>query len=398
MVKRNVKIEIIRIIACMMVIWYHIREFPFKDNGELNETAVFFECICTICVVTFFLITGFFIYNKDGNIITNWIGLIKKFFTKTFIPFIITVIFCIIFHEFLITRATFTECIASFSLIEALNTIKESFLTFSADPLPGTAAHLWYIYSYAIIIFCYPITKYILTKLPKIVSYIIIIILTVFMVINDYHLFYGDPSYNKIFEIIHKPIYYSAVGYVLYNDIIRKYIDGKNSKSLIINVKIFIISFVIYIISFIGLFKTQCAYDLTINGPYVYTSWLSIFSLLLSSSFILFTYSINFEMIIDSINSFVKRLNEKVKENFDLRNVVFFISSKTLGIYMIHYLLITKLLSLGVQVELTRYMPHFLNHLLYYMLDGGFIFIVSVLIVCIIERISRSISLLVKKH
>ena len=97
---RNVKIELIRLIACMAVIWYHVRELPWKTNGELSETAVFFECICTICVMTFFLITGFFIYNKKGSIIENWISLIKKFFIQVFVFFIIVSIFTIVFMTF----------------------------------------------------------------------------------------------------------------------------------------------------------------------------------------------------------------------------------------------------------------------------------------------------------
>ena len=105
--KRNVKIEIIRLIACFAVIWYHIRELPFKSNGELSETAVFFECICTICVMTFFLITGFFIYNKKGNIIYDWLKMLKKFFINIFIPFIIICIITLIFHDYLISKNSF---------------------------------------------------------------------------------------------------------------------------------------------------------------------------------------------------------------------------------------------------------------------------------------------------
>ena len=122
--KRNIKIEIIRVIACMAVIWYHIRELPWKTNGELSETAVFFECVCTICVMTFFLITGFFIYNKKGTIISDWIGLIKKFLSQVFVIFLIVTIFTIVFHEFLISRESFIYCIENVSLTKIFFTLK----------------------------------------------------------------------------------------------------------------------------------------------------------------------------------------------------------------------------------------------------------------------------------
>lgn len=387
-VGRNVKIEIIRLIACMAVIWYHIRELPWKSNGELSETAVFFECVCTICVMTFFLITGFFIYNKNGSIIENWIILIKKFFSQVFIFFICVAIFTIVFHDFLISKESLIYCLQHFSLIKIVSTLFDTFRHFSANYLPGTAAHLWYIFSYAIIIIAYPVTKYIIDKCPRYVIYIILVVLTICMIVNDYFLFFGNPSYNLIFKIIHKPIYYSVWGYVLYNDIIKKYIDEKldtyedKNKVLIINKSIFIISLFMYIITFILLFNTQVAYDLTTNGEYVYTSWLSTYSLFLTTAFILFIYNLNLDRF----------LNEKIN------NFIYYLSSKTLGIYMIHYLIITKFLSIGFQSRFTNNRPNILYHLAYYIFYSLFIFIVSFVVLLVIEFVVNKIKAIFLKR
>ena len=385
---RNIKIEIIRLIACFAVIWYHIRELPWKTNGELSETAVFFECICTICVMTFFLITGFFIYNKKGNIIADWISLIKKFLVQVFIPFILVVIFTIIFHNFLISTDTFINCLKNFSFSYLIITLYNTFRHFSANYLPGTAAHLWYIFSYAIIIIAYPITRFVIKKLPKKIFYAILIILTICMIVNDYFLFYGNPTYNLIFKIIHKPIYYSAVGHVLYNDIMVPYIDNKletyevKSKVFIINKPIFFISLFTYIITFILLFLTQVAYDLGTNGEYVYTSWLSLYSLILTSSFVLFVYNLNIDVF----------LNEKIN------NVIYYLSSKTLGIYLLHYLVITKFLSIGFQSRFTNNRPNIFYHFAYYIFYSLFIFVVTLIILLIIEFVYKKIKTLIFKR
>ena len=381
--KRNVKIEIIRLIACFAVIWYHIRELPFKANGELSETAVFFECICTICVMTFFLITGFFIYNKKGSIIDDWIRLLKKTFISIFIPFVVVCIITLIFHDYLISRKSFTECISNIDVKYILENLLLSFKSFDVTMLPGTAAHLWYIYSYIIIILAYPITRYILTKMPKYVSYIILVVLTICMIVNDYFLFFGDPTYNKIFQIIHKPIYYSAWGYVLYNDIIKKYIDNKDidNNTLIINKNIFVISLIVYIITFVLLFITQVKYDLGTNNGYVYTSWLSLYSLILTSAFILVVYSINIDRFL----------------NDTIINTVYFLSSKSLGIYLIHYLIITKLISIGFQSIWTMNRPNILYHFAYYIFYSLFIFVLSLLCVLIINFIKRGLICLKEK-
>ena len=375
--KRNIKIEIIRIIACIAVIWYHIRELPFKTNGEISETAIFFECVCTICVMSFFLITGFFIYNKKNKILTDWIDLLKKYIIQIFIPFIFVAIFTIIFHEYLISRATFMGCIQNASIQNVFYTLLMSIRTFSVDPLPGTAAHLWYVYSYGLIIIAYPITRFILTKCPKYVSYIVLFIITVFMIINDYHLFFNNPSYNLFFEIIPKPVYYSAWGHVLYRDVMKKHIDKllddskDSSKVFIINSRIFIISAFIYALTFILLFLTELKYVETVNNGYVYTSWLSLYALILTSAFILMIYDINIERF----------LNTKIE------NVITFISSKTLGIYLVHYLIVTKLISTNVQGRFIIDRTTIFHHLAFYILYGFVIFIISLAVVCIIDSI-----------
>ncbi len=381
--KRNVKIEIIRLIACFAVIWYHIRELPFKTNGELSETAVFFECLCTICVMTFFLITGFFIYNKKGNIITDWIMLLKKFLINIFSPFIIVCIITLIFHDFLISKNSFIECINNINISYIIEKLVLSIKNFDVAMLPGTAAHLWYIYSYAIIMIVYPITRYILTKMPKFVGYIVVAILTICMIVNDYHLYFGDPSYNFIFKIIHKPIYYSAVGHILYNDIIKKFIDSKNidNKTLVINKEIFVISILVYAITFVLLFFTQVGYYLGVNNGYVYTSWLSLYSLVMTSAFILIVYSLNIDRF----------LNEKIS------NGIFYLSSKTLYIYLVHYLIITKFMSIGFQNIWTRNRPNILYHFVYYIFYSLFIFILSLIVVIVLDFIKRGLICLKEK-
>lgn len=375
--KRNIKIEIIRVIACLAVVWYHIRELPFKTNGEISETAIFFECVCTICVMSFFLITGFFIYNKKNSILIDWIKLIEKYILQIFIPFIFIAIFTIIFHEYLISRATFIECIQSTSIQHIVSTLFLSIKSFSVDPLPGTAAHLWYVYSYGLIIIAYPITRYILTKCPKYVSYIVLFIITIFMVINDYNLLYNNPSFNVFFEIIPKPVYYSAWGHILYNDIMKKYIDRvlnecqDTNKVFIINVKLFVTAILIYITTFILLFLTELKYVETVNNGYVYTSWLSLYALILTSAFVLIVYDINIERF----------LTEKIE------NLITFVSSKTLGIYLVHYLIVTKLISTNIQGRFIVDRTTIFHHLAFYIFYGFIIFILSLISVCIIESI-----------
>ena len=105
------------------------------------------------------------------------------------------------------------------------------------------------------------------------------------------------------FDIVKKPVYYSVVGYVLYHKIIKRFIDGKlelsDKKSIIINYKVLIIAIIMYVVTFILLFKTEVRYCLTTNNGYVYTSWLSLYSLILTIAFVLIIYDINIDLFVN---------------------------------------------------------------------------------------------------
>ena len=139
---------------------------------------------------------------------------------------------------------------------------------------------------------------------------------------------------------------------------------------------------------FICLFLTQVAYDLGTNGEYVYTSWLSTYSLIMTSCFIVFVYNINIDRF----------LNDKIK------SLIYYLSSNTFGIYMIHYLFITKFLSIGFQGIFTKHRPNILYHLAYYIFYGLFIFIVSLLVILLCEyllkrilKVEKNLKKLIKK-
>lgn len=379
----DIKVEILRIIACFSVIWYHIRSLPWKTDGTMSETAVFFECVCTICVMTFFLISGFYIYDKKGDLFKDWFSIIKKFLKSVFLPFILVVIFVVIFQDFLISKCSFIECIKNTSFMYIFDVIFNSFIHYNANILPGAAGHLWYIYSYIIIIAVYPITRTILRKFDRKIVYILMAVFLILMILNDYYLFFGNPVINVFFQIFHKPIFYSAWGYLLYHDIIGKYIINKdvNNNILIINKPIFFISVIIYCVTFILLFLTQSKYNMTTNQAYVYTSWLSTFSLILTSAFVLAVYDINI----------LPYVNNKIS------NIIYFISERTLGIYLVHYLIITKLLSCGFQQFVSKDRPNFLAHLWYHIWYSFFIFVLTLIFILFIEFILSKVKFIYKK-
>ena len=61
--KKDLNVELLRIIACLMVIMIHIRPFPFSGT-TLRDAVVFINVMNGPAVEAFFLISGFFISKK----------------------------------------------------------------------------------------------------------------------------------------------------------------------------------------------------------------------------------------------------------------------------------------------------------------------------------------------
>ena len=314
------------------------------------------------------MISGFFIYSKNGKIFDDWIDVLKKFFKNIFLPFIILSIIAIIFNDFFISKANIVECIKNIDFNSYSKMLFDSFTHFSVAFLKPMAAHLWYVYAHLTILLVYPITRYILTKSKKI-SYGIIIIYFIMLMTNDILVMKNIDNLNFVLNILYRPVFYSAFGYLLYNDIIKKFVFDKNSEQIIINKNLFFISLVIYIITFVLLYKVTTKYYLTINGNYVYPSWYSSLIATMASTFILMVFNINFDYF----------LSDKIK------NAICFVASKTLGIYLIHYFVAMKLNSIRFRDYIITNRPTFIHQVANYIISILLVFVISFIMVIIID-------------
>ena len=369
---KDVKVEILRVIASFVVVCYHIRSLPYKIDNTVSETNVMIECLCSICVLTFFLISGFYIYNKKGNIFKDWIIILKNFLIKIFIPFYLLVTISLIFNDFFLSSKTLIECIQSFNLKEYINIIIVGFKNFNVNSWPGTSAHLWYIFSYLIILIVYPINRIFLNKVNRKIIYVFLLIITILHILNDYFIFNENVTIQYFFDIYKKPIYFSQLGFVLYNDFIKKYLMVEDDTHIILNRRIFLLGLTIYVYSIVILFIVQYNYYTFIRGIYTYTSWLSSIALFETIGFIILVYCINFS----------KLINEKIVK------FIYYISDKTLGIYLIHYFIVVKLYTIQLQNYFYNNIKTIFGHILYFTMYGAFIFIISFIIVSLFEFVS----------
>ena len=378
---RDIGVEVLRLIACLAVCTYHIRLFATKTDGTISETYTLLECSLAICVMSFFFITGFFIYNKKGNILANWFKLIINTIIYIIIPTIIVVIICIIFNDYFINIKSFDECIEAIDIKNIIDVLIDGFKDFTAGPWPGTAAHLWYIFAYLYIVISYPLVQLIINKVPKKLILILLAYLILIGVVNDIWILDNDFTFHKIFDYIKKPVVYCVVGHYLYNEVLIR-IKNKESNFLIKDFYTFIAGIVIYLVS-IGLmfyfqYNYYVKYDVHI---YVYSSWLSMFSMFLTIGFFLIIYNIDFD----------KMWNDEIK------NMIYYFSKQTFIVYLIHYLIVIRFVCTGFQDAWHQDFTNAFQYVLYYLFYGFFIFAVSLAISMVITLIPNLIKSIINK-
>ncbi len=92
-------IELMRILACLLVISAHCQLYAFENN-EINAGRLFYSSIISDDVPIFFLITGFFFFKdvKDDNgVFSIYIKKLRSFLINIWIP---TVLFYLIYSIF----------------------------------------------------------------------------------------------------------------------------------------------------------------------------------------------------------------------------------------------------------------------------------------------------------
>lgn len=371
----DLKVEIIRILCCFLVICYHIRPQVIV-NAEIKESVVFVEAICSICVNTFFILSGFFIYENRNNIAVSFLHVLKNFIKNIFIPFLFVAFISFIFNDAFFFKKSAIDCIKDMDILAIIKEIGVGIRYLIVYTWPLSTAHLWYVFAYAFIILFYPITKLILKYFDKRIKYLIVIILLLIWISFDVIVYYFKFEDNYYLNLVPKVITFSMIGQIVYNDFIKKHFFTEDSnKSISKNNKLLIISILFYILTVGSLFLLQISYLKNVNGFYVYTSYNSFLALVESVLVIIIIYNLNF----------MNYINDKAK------HIIKIISDATYGIYLVHWSVLITLASSGIQGMFFMKMTNMFTNIIYYIVFGGLVFSISLLIVSFVKLIKNSL-------
>lgn len=364
--KRDISIDLIRIVACISVILTHLcLQVLNRCYNRIDWSRLLEKSFLTDGVPLFFMITGFFLVNGR-----SYKKIWKSTFFKILLPTFIFVIFVQMFQPFILNQASFIDCIrnVNFSLVPIIQAILKADVKY----LGSLCDHLWYIFSYIKIVIWIPILWLVCKEIDnsKLARRIMLGLSFASAILTDIQKFGIIPVVGEIniLTIIPREIMYVLLGYELFvhKDKI------KNNK------KICIISLIGFIILNLIRYKTEMFYMVLnyltdIVGRPNFMEW-RYTSLNIFSGIFLFLFLYSFEI-----------KNEKISK------ILVWISDKTFGIYLIHYLILAK-------IDLYKFekIEKFIFEILYLIIGLIITFAISIIIVTIIQKISRAIVKLFK--
>lgn len=147
--KKDSAVELARILGCLIVIGAHVRPNPWVE-GAVDPSRAFLCCVVADGVAVFWIIMGFFLFNNSSY---------KKLWMKTtkniIVPLVMFSLFWLYFYGWIVEGKSLIESIA-YQNEEYWSMLKE--ILRWRNPISGTS-HLWYLYTYLMIILIYPVLK-----------------------------------------------------------------------------------------------------------------------------------------------------------------------------------------------------------------------------------------------
>ena len=189
--KRDFGVELIRVIACSIVIGVHVC-LGTSVGGRPDIGRLYIACVFADGVAVFWLIMGFFLF--DNNCYSK---LLLRTIRSIVIPMFLFSVILFFTGEWLIDGAPFFESIknANGQIPSALKTL----LTWR-NPVKN-AGHLWYLYIYVLVIVIFPVLKAFVVWVDQDVKrqkYFILITFTLLML--------NDLTNNKLAAFSHYSI------------------------------------------------------------------------------------------------------------------------------------------------------------------------------------------------
>ncbi|MBR6403572.1 MAG: acyltransferase [Eubacterium sp.] len=195
--KKDIYVELLRIIGCLMVIGTHIK-LDGVINGKSDIVRTFVACAVGDGVAVFWVILGFFFFEVD-----DYRMKLRNTIRKILIPLGVYSVIMFFFYNWIVGNCGLRESIIHSSQ-EYWNILYYGLLRWQ-NVIPG-CDHLWFLYVYVIVVLLYPALKGLHSYLNIYVSkdltskrkkYILLVVLLFIVLLAN------DITINGLFEFSH---------------------------------------------------------------------------------------------------------------------------------------------------------------------------------------------------
>lgn len=352
----NYNIELLRILACILVIGSHYcMNHRFLADGVSNNIAtVLMDSFTHACPQVFFIITGFYMFGKDKTLPQVF----KYIIVKILVPTYIVIFVANLLNDFVLGNASLWQCIVELRV--DWNGFFHTVIHWANSGV--NAFHLWFMFSLAQVYLLYPLLKLICKddqSVNGIRRYVLIISILSLSVKPTIDAVLGTSIAFVPYIFLVWPVIYILLGYEI-RQLYYKVLEPNQGRF-------------IYWFSGLALFVAGCLLtfalsyyvDIGNNGEYSQ----------------IFLELHMFPLFIATIGLTLFGLSVHIPRG-KIANAIQFIGSKTFVAYLLHVLIQRRLITLGLETKMAElcsneYITAIVCVLIYFTL--------SVLVACIID-------------
>ena len=306
MKQRDSSVELLRLIACIIVVLIHSRSSTLViDGASYGRTLI--ACFLADGVSIFWLITGFF-YLKSNQ----YKLVLKRGFLRVALPATILMMLCLVLTGWINGQATIAQSIESFKISD-FSIIIKAWLVGNSSMI-ASCGHLWYVFMYIMVLLWFPLLKRFDTKDKSInqQKWVLLAITFVYIIIDTWSDRFEFLNFINVgyFRIIPVAVFLVLIGDEIYRNLNK--IKG-NWVIRIASLGVFIITNIVRSIDQFNIFANY-----QIEGKVIF--WYSLYGVVSAVSLSLFILSFN------------------VKEGI-ISKCVTWIAQFTFPIYLIHYVI-----------------------------------------------------------
>lgn len=352
----NYNIELLRIIAlfCVLGCHYCMNHRFMQDGITPNIKTVFLDSFMHVGAQIFFVISGFYMFDKDRKLVEVF----KHIIVKILLPSYLIVFLGNMLNDYVYGNASLWQCISELRV--DWRGFFYTIIHWSNDG--ANAFHLWFMFSLAQIYLLYPVLKLICKQDEKITGirrYVLVISIISLSIKPTLDAMLGKSIAFAPYIFAVVPVVYILIGYEL-KQIYVVHLPKRQS-----DVICSLSGMVMFIIGCFTTFLLSYYVDIGNNGIY---------------SEIFVEYNM-FGLLIATVGLTLFGLSVHIPRG-KIADTIQFIGSKTFAAYLLHVLIQRRLITLGLETNMAKL---FSNEYIVAIVCILIYFILSVLMACIID-------------